>query len=113
MTRSKISRQALIQKILEKRRVASQEELSRILAEHGYPSNQATISRDVRELGLVKVRGAYALQATLNAPGGSAGPPPPSLPRPGSGNRLLARQRPWSFPASTPQSSGCARATRG
>ena len=82
MTRSKSSRQTLIQRILEKRRVASQEELRRILAKHGYTSNQATISRDVRELGLVKTKGAYALQKSLNITGGRGRPStqnPPKL----------------------------------
>ena len=39
----------------------SQEELQRILAERGFEATQPTLSRDVRELGLVKTPRGYAL----------------------------------------------------
>ena len=41
--------------------VRSQEELQRILAERGFEATQPTLSRDVRELGLVKTPRGYAL----------------------------------------------------
>ena len=55
--------------------VRTQEELRRKLAGRGFPVDQGTLSRDVRELGLVKVPGLdgegthYALS---RAPGGMA-----------------------------------------
>lgn len=41
--------------------VRSQEELQRILAERGFEATQPTLSRDVRELGLVKTPRGYAV----------------------------------------------------
>ncbi|MFQ5503792.1 MAG: arginine repressor [Planctomycetota bacterium] len=57
----KEARHALILEILGRAPVASQEELRLALARRGIHSNQATISRDCRELALVKTREGYAL----------------------------------------------------
>jgi transcriptional regulator of arginine metabolism len=56
---SKKARQSIILKTIGKRVIRSQEELSSFLAGEGVEATQATLSRDVRELGLVKVRGSY------------------------------------------------------
>jgi transcriptional regulator of arginine metabolism len=56
---SKKARQARILEIIRGHRVESQERLSALLHEDGVEIVQATISRDIRELGLVKVRGRY------------------------------------------------------
>jgi len=56
---SKKARQARILDIIRGRRVESQESLSAILREDGVEIAQTTISRDIRELGLIKVRGCY------------------------------------------------------
>jgi transcriptional regulator of arginine metabolism len=52
-------RQARILEIVRQRPVSSQDELSTILAPSDLRVTQATLSRDIRELGLVKVRGVY------------------------------------------------------
>ena len=56
---SKKARQARILETIGKRTIRSQEELSSFLAKEGVDATQATLSRDVRELGLIKVRGNY------------------------------------------------------
>jgi transcriptional regulator of arginine metabolism len=61
----KLQRQAAILKVVRAQRIASQDELRRSLAREGYRVTQATLSRDVRELKLVKLsdpRGAYYAQ---------------------------------------------------
>ena len=47
-------RQRLILELIGQRPVHSQEELAELLARHGFVVTQATVSRDVAELGLVK-----------------------------------------------------------
>jgi transcriptional regulator of arginine metabolism len=51
----KTTRQRAILSLIANRPVRSQDELASLLAEQGYETTQATISRDIRELGLVKV----------------------------------------------------------
>lgn len=55
---SKRERHAQILEILKEHRVTSQEALRELLLEHGTDVTQATLSRDIRELRLVKVPGA-------------------------------------------------------
>ena len=53
----KSKRQALICELIEKNEIETQDELVRMLEENGMKITQATISRDIRELHLVKVVG--------------------------------------------------------
>ncbi|OLZ08532.1 arginine repressor [Sulfobacillus thermosulfidooxidans] len=55
MRHDKRTRQSLIQEIITTQPVETQEELSEILAAKGMPATQATISRDIKDLGLIKV----------------------------------------------------------
>jgi transcriptional regulator of arginine metabolism len=55
---NKRQRQQILRKVLKDRSVASQRELVDALAAAGCPVTQATISRDLRELGLQKGRDA-------------------------------------------------------
>ena len=50
---SKLSRQKAILELLEEGPIASQEELQKLLHRRGFDAGQATLSRDIRELGLV------------------------------------------------------------
>ena len=104
---TKASRQAWVAATLADRPVRSQEELARLLAERGMPVTQATLSRDLEEIGAVRVRAGdgslvYALPEEPGGPGsrpGGVGAPhePASGPRrlrihpiryhPGSGSR--------------------------
>ena len=55
---SKRDRHAQILELLKEHRVTSQEALRELLLERGIEVTQATLSRDIRELRLVKVPGA-------------------------------------------------------
>ncbi|MEX2288825.1 MAG: arginine repressor [Mycobacteriales bacterium] len=73
---TKAGRQARIVELLESSPVASQTELGRLLAASGVAVTQATVSRDLDELGAVKVRTATGMAYVVpaeNAPrGGTA-----------------------------------------
>jgi transcriptional regulator of arginine metabolism len=56
-------RQKVILEVLEERSVGSQEDLQRALSKRGLKVGQATLSRDVHELGLVKAGAGYMLPA--------------------------------------------------
>lgn len=65
MRYDKRTRQVLIQDIIQNHPVETQEDLAELLAARGIPATQATVSRDIKELGLLKVpyqdRHRYAL----------------------------------------------------
>jgi transcriptional regulator of arginine metabolism len=56
---TKLARQRAILEFAEKGPVASQEELQRALRKLGFSVGQATLSRDIHELGLVKTADGY------------------------------------------------------
>lgn len=58
---SKLSRHNAILALLNEGPIASQEELQKLLGRKGIDAGQATLSRDIRELGLVKSAGGYSL----------------------------------------------------
>jgi transcriptional regulator of arginine metabolism len=58
---SKLARQKAILDLLDEGPVASQEELQKKLHRHGFEAGQATLSRDIRELGLVKSAEGYTM----------------------------------------------------
>jgi len=61
----KLRRHATILRLVRAGRVRSQEELRRALAREGFAVTQATLSRDVRDLGLARLvdgKGAYYAQ---------------------------------------------------
>lgn len=53
----KSSRQAIIKKLIQAHDIETQEELLARLSDEGIQATQATISRDIRELGIVKGHG--------------------------------------------------------
>jgi transcriptional regulator of arginine metabolism len=58
MRPSKTQRQHRVVQILEQHAVASQSQLVQLLADAGLDATQATVSRDLEEIGAVKVRAA-------------------------------------------------------
>ena len=64
---SKLTRQQLILQLIENGNVASQEDLRRALVLHGQKVTQATLSRDIHELGIVKTANGYARANDVNA----------------------------------------------
>ncbi len=79
---TKAARQARIVELLEARPVASQTELGRLLADEGVAVTQATVSRDLEELGAVKVRTSAGTVYTV---------PPEGAPRGGTSEAVDAR----------------------
>ena len=55
MSLARNKRRSLVMKIISDTPVSSQQQLLKLLAGHGVHTTQATISRDIRDLGLVKV----------------------------------------------------------
>jgi transcriptional regulator of arginine metabolism len=76
---SKLARQQTIREIVQREAVASQDDLRRRLARIGIEVTQATLSRDVHEIGLVKSSEGYALpgqgEGNGNGGNGDAGHP--------------------------------------
>jgi transcriptional regulator of arginine metabolism len=54
----KLERQQLLRRLLGERDLRSQAEVRAVLADNGVDAHQATVSRDLDELGAVKVRGS-------------------------------------------------------
>jgi transcriptional regulator of arginine metabolism len=79
---TKAARQARIVELLESRPVASQTELGRLLAEAGVAVTQATVSRDLDELGAVKTRTPAGMAYVV---------PEENAPRPGTAVDVDAR----------------------
>lgn len=76
---TKIARQARIVELLQTRRVRSQAELAQYLADDGMKVTQATLSRDLVEIGAERIRdeGAGLIYAVPNYParrGGGTAP---------------------------------------
>jgi transcriptional regulator of arginine metabolism len=55
MSHNKLARQAKIKEIISNSEVSSQEDLCRFLESSGYETTQATLSRDLHELGIVRI----------------------------------------------------------
>ncbi len=72
MTAHRRERQGAILRLIRERQISTQAELSAALHEAGFEAVQTTVSRDITELGLVKVRGANG--RLVYAPAGSADP---------------------------------------
>src|SRR6059036_2011129 len=58
---TKALRQKVILELLEQSSVGSQEDLQRALRKRGFKVGQATLSRDIHELGLVKTGAGYTV----------------------------------------------------
>ena len=70
MTAHRRERQGAILRLIRERQISTQAELADALHEAGFEVVQTTVSRDIAELGLVKVRGANG--RLVYAPAGSA-----------------------------------------
>ena len=55
MKMGKNSRQELIIKLIKENEISTQDELTRLVRENGFEATQATCSRDIKELGIIKV----------------------------------------------------------
>jgi transcriptional regulator of arginine metabolism len=86
---TKAARHARISSIVRARPVHSQSELARLLAEDGVIVTQATLSRDLEELGAVKVRSTDGTPAAYVVPEDGARPLRPAEAAPVRLVRLL------------------------
>ena len=62
------ARQTKILEIIKAQEISTQEELAAKLKEAGYNATQATVSRDIKELGLVKVAGHQKRSCYADSP---------------------------------------------
>jgi transcriptional regulator of arginine metabolism len=62
---NKSFRQGQILKLIRAKQIHTQEDLAKELRQVGVPATQVTLSRDIRELGLVKTADGYAETADL------------------------------------------------
>ncbi len=93
LAEAKRARQQAIREIVARRPITSQSELAEALAERGFEVTQATVSRDIAELGLVKVargdRHVYVAPEDLApAPRPPSGPSSAELTRSAADDRL-------------------------
>jgi len=76
---AKAQRHETLLRLVRLHRLGRQEEIVRWMAKAGFPVTQASVSRDIRELGLVKIDGRYvplenlAADAPPDVPAGAAG----------------------------------------
>ena len=68
---TKTYRQAQIQKLLRSRSVTTQQDLVRLLKSAGINASQVTLSRDLRDLGVVKTPTGYKEPGALQESGGN------------------------------------------
>ena len=87
VTRS--ARQARIRELIEAEHVTSQTHLATLLADAGIEVTQATLSRDLEDLGAVKLRGADGVPASYVLPPENA-PLRPAQTAPARLSRMLA-----------------------
>ena len=57
----KEKRQQAVLDLIKSKKIAKQEELLKLLAAQNFAVNQSSVSRDLVELGVIKVNGFYAL----------------------------------------------------
>ena len=86
---SRAARQARVVALLTEREVHSQAELAGLLASEGVEVTQATLSRDLEELGAIKLRGSDGAPASYVLPPENA-PLRPAQAAPARLTRLLA-----------------------
>lgn len=86
---TKAARHARITELVRARRIHSQSELARLLGDDGLTVTQATLSRDLEELGAIKVRGTDGAPAQYVIPEDGSAPLRPAEAPPARLIRLL------------------------
>jgi len=70
---AKQQRQLAIRRLVRQSAVSNQSELVGLLEKAGISGTQASVSRDIRELGLIKVNGRYCMPGARSASAPAAG----------------------------------------
>jgi transcriptional regulator of arginine metabolism len=68
----RVRRRQVLVHLLETGKAATQDEIVSRLRRSGFSVTQATVSRDLEELGAVRAHGAYALPSSNGPPAGTA-----------------------------------------
>jgi transcriptional regulator of arginine metabolism len=63
----KEKRQQKIRSLIQSRNIGTQDELVELLSKAGYSVTQSSVSRELEQIGIVKVHGFYALPQTTSA----------------------------------------------
>ena len=71
MAKDKLERHGIIRELIREKRIANQEELASMLHERGLAVAQATLSRDIKEMGISKLHdgSGYYYSLSSNRPG--------------------------------------------
>jgi transcriptional regulator of arginine metabolism len=48
-------------RLVKEKAIKTQDELKKLLLEHGFDTTQSSLSRDISEVGLIKINGSYSL----------------------------------------------------
>lgn len=62
----KEKRQQTIQNLIKAKNIGSQNELTRLLSESGFSVTQSSVSRDLDEIGIIKINNFYALPKVVD-----------------------------------------------
>jgi transcriptional regulator of arginine metabolism len=76
---NKRARQSTIRELIEAKEIGSQEELRRLLRQRGWDVTQATLSRDLQELGVARVSTPEGARYVLSTAASATGEGSPAL----------------------------------
>ena len=62
----KVKRQQKINDLIQTNNIGTQDELTELLSKAGFFVAQSSVSRDLEQIGIIKVNGFYALPQTFN-----------------------------------------------
>ncbi len=74
MAKEKLERHGIIRELIREKRIANQEELASMLHERGLAVAQATLSRDIKEMGISKLHDESGYYYSLSSNGPAARP---------------------------------------
>ena len=90
MAKEKLERHGIIRELIREKRIANQEELASMLHERGLAVAQATLSRDIKEMGISKLHDESGYYYSLSSNGPAARPGAVVKTHPGHANMVAA-----------------------
>jgi transcriptional regulator of arginine metabolism len=73
MVQDKNLRQQKLLSLIRSKKLSTQTELVKLLRDANYEATQSSVSRDLDELGVIKVRGTYQVPGTIESMGVTSG----------------------------------------